>query len=155
MPRLSVPPACIKEQIARSPDAQRGKPGDRNPDKHVVLVHRRPPPVHRATQLVCTTHTLICVNSLPLHRDRMISRPIAVPGGQDAREWTAPAQASPDPPPEPSFRVTRSLRLKCTVNPLRWMPCRFSQAKSPDRVKRTGVVPTSRRFQCALWLSRF
>ena len=74
-----------------------------------------PPPVHRSTQLVCTTHTLICVNSLPLHRDRMISRPIAVPGGQDAREWTAPA-SQPQPGPSSTLgRITRSSlhRLRC------------------------------------------
>jgi hypothetical protein len=88
------------------------------------------PPVHRATQLVCTTHTLICVNSLPLHRDRMISRPIAVPGGQDAREWTAPAS---QPQPGPALGSARSLR------PSLHHSCRKLQRRSSRISWRGGV----------------
>ena len=40
---------------------------------------------------VCTAHTLICINSLPLPLGGMILHP-----GKDARQTTAPARAAPN-----------------------------------------------------------
>jgi len=59
-----------------------------------------PPPVHRSTQLVCTTHALICVNSLPPPPDGMIPRP-----GKDARPEDGSGTPQPSSPPEPSFDI--------------------------------------------------